>query len=193
MTMTEFLEEMKLYGIPLDRLDIHINEIERSSYSTYIVREYDKWSIFKTDERNNTRLLYSGDEESAFQELYGIVSYFLLVKKYCNRFVTEKVIKTPYSKIAVFLKEKYDMDEYEARETWNYLCQDFAVLNEFKYYVLNGEFVPDSVCVKRSNYSAKQIYEMTNLKVIGAFNYLIYLYNNPQKALADLKAGLPKK
>ncbi len=192
MTMTEFLEEMKLYGIPLDRLDIHINEIDRSSFSTYIVKENDKWSIYKVDERNNAKLRYSGDEESAFQELYGLVFYYILVRKYCNRFVTDKVIKTPYNKVAAFLKEKYGMDEYEAKETWNYLCQDFAVLNEFKYYVLNGEFVPDSVCVKRCNYSAKQIYETTSLKVIGAFNYLIYLYNNPKKALADLKAGLPK-
>ena len=112
---------------------------------------------------------------------------------FCNKFITEEVIKTPYNKVAGFLKEKYGMDEHEARETWDYLCQDFEVLNEFKYYVLNGEFIPDSVCVRRHNYSAKQIYETAHLEVIGAFNYLIYLYKNPEKALADLKAGLPKK
>ena len=82
------------------------------------------------------------------------------------------------------------MDEYEAKETWDYLCQDFEVLNEFKYFMQNNEFVPAELCIKRCNYSAQQIFETTYLEEIGAFNYLIFLKNNPKRALERLKAGL---
>lgn len=41
----------------------------------------------------------------------------------------------------------------------------------------------DDLCVRRSNYSAKQIFESTYLEEIGAYNYLIYLRNSPDRAL----------
>ena len=176
-----------MYGIPLKLLNIHINEINNSSYSTYILKEEEKWSIFEVDERNNADLVFSDDEDSAFQELYEIVFYKMRGLGYRNYYITEDVIKTPYNVIAVFLKSKYGLNEQETRETWGYLCQDFEVLNEFKYYILNNEFVPDDFCIKRSNYSAKQIFESTSLEVIGAYNYLIFLKNNPNEALDKLK------
>jgi hypothetical protein len=192
MLLDEFIDKMKNYGIPLKLLNIHINEINKSSFSTYICKE-EKWSIYEVDERNNADLFFSGDEDSAFEKLYGIVFYKMRGLNYRNRYITKEVIETSYDVVATFLKSKYRLDEYEIKETWDYLCQDFEVLNEFKYFVLNSQFVPDDLCVKRSNYSAKQIFESTYLEEIGAYNYLIYLKNSPDRAMERLKAGLPRK
>ena len=38
-----------------------------------------------------------------------------------------------------------------------------------------------------------KLVEDFSLSPLGAYNYLIYLRENPQNALADLKAGLPRK
>lgn len=37
----------------------------------------------------------------------------------------------------------------------------------------------------------KEIFESTYLEEIGAYNYLIFLKNNPGRALEKLKAGFP--
>lgn len=52
---------------------------------------------------------------------------------------------------------------------------------------------PYSAEIKVCGYSAKQLYEETYLSVLGAYNYLIYLREEPQKAITNLEAGLPKK
>lgn len=179
--------------ILIELLNIHINEVNKSSFATYILKEDEQWSVYEVGERNDVELVFSGTEEAAVQELYDIVFYRMRGRKFRNKYITEEVIKTSYDQIADFLKEKYGMDEYGINETWEYLCQDFEVLNEFKYYVLNGEFVPEDICIKRSGYSAQRLFESTYLEQIGAFNYLIFLKNNPQRALERLKAGLPRK
>lgn len=193
MKLNEFMDEMKKYGIPLELLNFHINEIDKSSYSTYILKEEDNWAIYEVDERNKIDLVFSGDEDAAFQELYETVFYRMRGMNYRNQYITENVIKTSYDVVADFLRSRYGLDEQGAKETWEYLCQDFEVLNEFKYFVLNNDFVPDDLCVKRNNYSAKKIFESTYLEEIGAYNYLVFLKNNPARALEKLKAGLPRK
>ena len=74
-----------------------------------------------------------------------------------------------------------------------YLLYDFHVLNEVKYFALNGKFVPSNDCYRVEGFSAQDIYRKTYLTEIGAYNYLIYLEKNPEQALKDLKHGLPRK
>lgn len=193
MLLNEFMNEMKMYGIPLNLLNFHINKINRSSYATYILKEDSVWSIYEVDERNNSDLVFSGDENAAFQELFEIAFYRMRNINYRNRYITEEIIKTSFDTVAEFLNRKYGLDEQGIKETWEYLCQDFEVLNEFKYFVRKNEFVPEDLCIKRCGYSAKQIYEATHLEEIDAYNYLIFLKNNPNRALERLKAGLPRK
>ena len=44
-----------------------------------------------------------------------------------------------------------------------------------------------------SGYYASKLVEDFPLSPLGAYNYLIYLREDPQNAIADLKAGLPIK
>lgn len=64
------------------------------------------------------------------------------------------------------------------------------IFNEFYYYVLRESFEDGVV---ESGYYASKLVEDFSLSPLGAYNYLIYLREDPQNALADLKAGLPRK
>lgn len=73
------------------------------------------------------------------------------------------------------------------------LKRDMYVLAEFKHYVATGSFVPADCCYRIQGYSAEQLCRTTCLTPLGAFNYLIYLQERPEEALANLKAGLPRR
>ena len=62
---------------------------------------------------------------------------------------------------------------------------------EFYYYVLRERF--DEYGVSVEGYSASKLAANYPLSALGAYNYLIYLRDDPTKALAALKAGLPRK
>ena len=64
------------------------------------------------------------------------------------------------------------------------------IFNEFYYYVLKETF-EDGV-IEHGYYASKLVEEFP-LSPLGAYNYLIYLREDPEHALANLKAGLPKK
>ena len=91
------------------------------------------------------------------------------------------------------LKAEYQMNDKQAQDAWHYLVQAPDVLAEFKDYIVTGNFAPDDKSLKVEGYSAQALKETTYLSPLGSYNYLIYLRNNPSKALADLKAGLPKR
>ncbi|MBN2928595.1 MAG: hypothetical protein ACLTS1_05445 [Coprococcus sp.] len=67
------------------------------------------------------------------------------------------------------------------------------ICEESLYWINNQCFVDDSRCLKIEGFSAKKLYKTTYLQPIGAYNYLVYLRNNPQAALENLKSGLPRK
>jgi hypothetical protein len=62
---------------------------------------------------------------------------------------------------------------------------------EFYDFVLYEQFPEDAIVVE--GFSAQQLATNYSLLPLGAYNYLIYLREEPEKALADLKAGLPTK
>lgn len=65
------------------------------------------------------------------------------------------------------------------------------IFYEFYYYVLTGKFEEKGVTVE--GFDAKTLHEKYPLSVLGAYNYLIYLREDPENALRDLKNGLPRK
>lgn len=56
-----------------------------------------------------------------------------------------------------------------------------------------GEKFNEASNVIVEGYTAKRLADETILTSLGAFNFLIYLREEPKEALADLKAKLPRK
>lgn len=63
---------------------------------------------------------------------------------------------------------------------------------EFYDFVLYENF-PTEDGIEVEGYTAEKLYNTTMLNPLGAYNYLIYLRDNPEEALVYLKAGLPVK
>lgn len=61
------------------------------------------------------------------------------------------------------------------------------------YETIMYEAFPVNSAITVEGYSAEYLNKETHLSVIGAYNYLIYLRDEPTSAMADLKAGLPRK
>ena len=61
------------------------------------------------------------------------------------------------------------------------------------YETLMYDSFPKNAAISVCGYTAKSLKECTQLSILGVYNYLIYLREDPQNAIADLKAGLPRK
>lgn len=61
------------------------------------------------------------------------------------------------------------------------------------YRTLMREAFPKNRAITVEGYTAQQLNETTHLTVMGAYNYLIYLREDPKTALDNLKKGLPTK
>jgi len=67
------------------------------------------------------------------------------------------------------------------------------VFEEFINYILaEKEFETNNPLVV-SGYTAQKLFDEYKLNALGAYNYLIYLMEDNEAALADLKAKLPRK
>ena len=67
------------------------------------------------------------------------------------------------------------------------------IFEEFINFILAGEKFNESSNVIVEGYTAKRLADETILTPLGAFNFLIYLREEPKEALADLKAKLPRR
>lgn len=97
-----------------------------------------------------------------------IISYFVNVLEY-----SEKVAEEGYAK---FSRHQDILEEFL---NW---------LRQVKYESKDG----NKVCVE--GYTAKELHEKFDfLTPIGVYNYLIYLREDPQNALANIAKGLPRR
>lgn len=94
--------------------------------------------------------------------------------------------------IKEYLVDKCQMSPKRANDSYEKLKKHSDLLNEFYFFVQNGRF--KSFYPKTSEgFTAQQLFETTYLSPLGAYNYLIYLRENPKEALEDLRKGLPRK
>lgn len=194
MTKNEFLKKMEEYGIKLEDYQIVIDEYKPVSYFLGVDKRKDAWIIYEVGDRNNVDIMYEELSESKiFDEFYQEVLERLHNLGYVTANISKQVIQTSEEYVCNFLQKKYSISKFDAKDIWNDLKYDFRVLNEVKYFALNAKFVPSDDCYKVEGYSAQDIYEKTYLTEIGAYNYLIYLEEDPEQALTDLKNGLPRK
>lgn len=185
---------MHEYGIKLGKYQIIVDEYMPISYFLGVYKKDEKWLIYEVGEKNQVSFLYEENtEDKIFDDFYQAIFGRLGMTGFLNNSITPKVIETSKAYVCNFLQKKYNISESDAKDTWEYLLYDFHVLNEVKYFALNGKFVPVNDCYKVGGYSAQDIYRKTYLTEIGAYNYLIYLRKHPKQALKDLKDGLPRE
>lgn len=98
----------------------------------------------------------------------------------------EKVIKE-YLKNNMELSEKRILQEYAGLK----MHEDIAC--EFASYIENGWDDKKTDWISIESFTARELYEKYPLSVLGAYNYLIYLREEPREALELLRKGLPRE
>lgn len=96
--------------------------------------------------------------------------------------------KTPF--ILKHLKRKCGK---KAQEALDYLLQAKWIAFEYWYFLNYGCFVPDKYAYTYSDWTAKRIAKETVLTDLGAFNYMVYLKQQPEEAIRNLEKKLPRK
>ena len=97
-----------------------------------------------------------------------------------------------YSLIRDYLLTFDKYNEDRIMETIEKLKKYGDIFFEFYDFVLYENF-PTEDRIEVEGYTAEKLYNTTMLNPLGAYNYVIHLRDNPEEALAYLKAGLPVK
>ena len=68
----------------------------------------------------------------------------------------------------------------------------FDLYSEIVEYLMAGKEYRKKL-IDVEGYTVEKLCDKFNLSIVGAYNYLIYLREDTENALADLKAGLPRR
>lgn len=91
------------------------------------------------------------------------------------------------------MRESFRLDQRGAVRALNKLAGYPDLLAEFTAgLTAEGFAFPEEGGLCEQGYTARALHEGFPLSPLGAYNYLIYLRESPQEALADLKRGLPR-
>lgn len=94
--------------------------------------------------------------------------------------------------ITEYILHHMKLSQTRAEKSYEKIARHADIRKEFYQYIIDDEvFTPNPIKVK--GFTAQHLATNYPLSVLGAYNYLIYLREMPEKALADLKAGLPTK
>ena len=93
-----------------------------------------------------------------------------------------------------YIQQKYGYSEKRSRVMVGKMLPYNDIFEEFFNYAHVGEFgKKDKGQVEICGYTAEVLNRDFNLSPLGAYNFLVYLKEEPERAIADLKAGLPRK
>ena len=150
------------------------------------------WTVFVTDNERGieTKRRKLSTEKAAIEYLIELCDSQNFAH-YSNTVMENFKDKEPI--IIEYIKSEYGYSDTKARKTLNYLLQVKAIAFEFLHFIENGSFVPDRYASVFFGYTAKRISTETDLTVLGAFNYMVFLRQNPNEALSNLEKGLPRK
>jgi len=97
-------------------------------------------------------------------------------------------------KMIARLKAKYHLNQKIAIQTIVGLQKHPDVWEEFLNGLQTTPFLfPKEGAVSVKGYTAEMLFKNCPLSELGAYNYLIYLRNDPVSAMSDLKRGLPRR
>ena len=93
-----------------------------------------------------------------------------------------------------YIQQKYGCSEKRSRVMFGKMLPYNDIFEEFFIYACVGEFCKkDKGQIEICGYTAEVLNRDFNLSPLGAYNFLVYLKEEPEQAIADLKAGLSKK
>ena len=190
MNKAEFFDKIDSFGFKLRDFNLFVDEVSYNQDSYSIVQEENTWTIYYCDERHDLCNSFQETESESFSCFYDIARSYIY-RKCKNRSITRDVVFTEKSHVYDYFHVNSQMTDWEFNQTWENLMKNHHVLNEFKYYSLTGDFVPAADAYRVQGYTAEELFTKTRLNVIGAYNYLIYLCENPDEALDQLEKGLP--
>lgn len=98
---------------------------------------------------------------------------------------------TKREQIRDYLLSEGGLSEQRADATITKLAKHKDIYLEFSEYISKRVFPENGIMV--CGYNAETLHQNFSLSPLGAYNYLIYLEEHPQEALADLKGGLLRK
>ena len=141
-------------------------------------RDYAVLPLFHYIERN----MYSAEMYDSVKELD---------KWYAENYraKSEAIIKR--ERIRAYLLSEGGLSERRTDAAMAKLARHKDIYLEFAEYVTKLIFPENGITVL--GYNAALLHQNYPLSPLGAYNYLIYLREMPEKALSDLKAGLPTK
>lgn len=92
------------------------------------------------------------------------------------------------------IKNYFKLNQRRAVKSLDKLRKYDDIYSEFMTGIRGNIFTfPDKNAVRIEGYTAEDLHKNYPLSELGAYNYLIYLRENPKAALQDLKDGLPRK
>lgn len=91
-----------------------------------------------------------------------------------------------------FIKENNNLNDYRINQEYLGIHKYPEIEEEFVYYILNGWSIDKTLLIVEG-FTAKKLLENYPLSVLGAYNYLIYLKEEPKDALDNLRKGLPRR
>ena len=110
------------------------------------------------------------------------------------RLAAKRNISSQRDMMARYIQKKFDYSEKRANSMVSQMARYNDFFDEFFNYIrINKMQRKDGTKVTIAGYTAEKLMEQYNLSVIGAYNFLVYLREDPKEALADLKAILPRK
>ncbi len=94
--------------------------------------------------------------------------------------------------ITEYILHHMKLSQTRAEKSYEKIARYADICKEFYQYIMDDEvFTPNPIKVE--GFTAQHLATNYPLSALGAYNYLIYLREMPEKALADLKAGLPTR
>lgn len=92
--------------------------------------------------------------------------------------------------IKEYIKKENKLNDYRVNQEYENIRKYLDIEEEFTSYIENGW---SANLIKVEGYTAKVLFESYPLTVLGAYNYLISLRENPSFALEALKNNLPRR
>ena len=145
-----------------------------------------KWKYVETDsDRGYVFDLKSfSSEDEAVEYAKDVLSKKIMASKGNSRF----------EMLQRYIRQKYGCSDKRAISTLNKMVLHEDIFEEFFNYARVGKFCKkDKTQTRVCGYTAETLHRDYDLSPLGAYNYLVYLKEDPNNALAYLKAGLPRK